>query len=106
MEEYKQPYVEKADLIDLTRLDISLTGEQDVLRKQAKSLLDRYAEEDDLYEKVIEFGKQLDASGIKKTKYILWHNLVGSTLGTTGQYYFDTSDQKIERFIKENILER
>jgi hypothetical protein len=65
-------------------------------------------------DKVKAFYLKLLADGVKPDSYILWHRLVGSGIGGSMhniakgeksfagmEYYFDMSDSRIEKYIRE-----
>ena len=91
-------------------------GEQVETLKRINTILDSYL--DKLYEgsietdeyienhdKVVHLGKRLKEKGFEMESFILWHRLIGSTIGDPEHFVgsFDTPDRDIEKFILETF---
>ena len=68
----------------------------------------------EISDKIAAYFKTLVAEGIDPGKYIIWHKISGSGIGSVisesasatksfadEEYYFDTQDRRIEEFIKD-----
>jgi predicted HTH domain antitoxin len=59
---------------------------------------------DEIQDKIINFKEELEKSGIDPYKYLLFHNLIGSTVSGS-RLELDTNDHVIGKFIKDLYAE-